>query len=160
MTEEIHGKPWYTCTCRSQDLPDAKWILTSSPALNTRDLSLVPTCAVVLFEIYKGLSYRALFCTYYMDEKGTNLPDMCEKVLHTHTHARTIEIEIQGLLHRAQNNLGYCLAYFQSLQLPSTQSGSPLAPKSRVSFYVLDFELNFSFFIFRSWLAVTWLARV
>jgi hypothetical protein len=32
--------------------------------------------------------------------------------------------------------LGYFLAWFQSLQLPSTQSESPLAPKSHVSFKV------------------------
>jgi hypothetical protein len=30
--------------------------------------------------------------------------------------------------------LGYFLVWFQSLQLPSTQSESPLAPKSHVSF--------------------------
>jgi hypothetical protein len=46
--------------------------------------------------------------------------------------------EIQGLLHPAQANLGYFLAWFQSLQLTSTQSESPLAliplaPKSHVS---------------------------
>jgi hypothetical protein len=28
------------------------------------------------------------------------------------------EAEIQGLLHPAEANLGYCLAWFQSLQLP------------------------------------------
>jgi hypothetical protein len=37
------------------------------------------------------------------------------------------DAEIQGLLHPAQANLGYFLAWFQSLQLPSTQSESPLA---------------------------------
>jgi hypothetical protein len=51
------------------------------------------------------------------------------------------ESEIQGLLHPAQANLGYFLAWFQSLQLPSTQSDSPLgvislAPKSHVSFRI------------------------
>jgi hypothetical protein len=50
------------------------------------------------------------------------------------------EVEIQGL-HPAQANFGYFLAWFQSLQLPSTQSESPLvllplAPKSHVSFKV------------------------
>jgi hypothetical protein len=45
--------------------------------------------------------------------------------------------EIQGLLHPAQANLGYFLAWFESHQLPSTQSKSPfvlipLAPKSHV----------------------------
>jgi hypothetical protein len=51
------------------------------------------------------------------------------------------EAEIQGLLHPAQANLGYFLAWFQSLQLPSTQSESHLtlihlAPKSHMSFKV------------------------
>jgi hypothetical protein len=49
------------------------------------------------------------------------------------------EAEIQGLFHPAQPNLGYFLALFQSLQLPSTESESslaqiPLAPKSHVTF--------------------------
>jgi hypothetical protein len=44
------------------------------------------------------------------------------------------EDRIQGPLFPAQANLGYFLAWFQSLQLPSTQPESPLAPKSRVSF--------------------------
>jgi hypothetical protein len=43
------------------------------------------------------------------------------------------EAEILGLLHPAEANLGYFLALFQSLQLPSTQPESPLAPKSHVS---------------------------
>jgi hypothetical protein len=48
------------------------------------------------------------------------------------------EAEIQGLLHPAQANFGYFLALFHSLQLPSTQTESPLAlislaPKSKVS---------------------------
>jgi hypothetical protein len=52
---------------------------------------------------------------------------------------RLSETEIQGLVHPAQANLGYFLAWFQSLQLPSTQSESPLtlvplAPKCHVSF--------------------------
>jgi hypothetical protein len=44
------------------------------------------------------------------------------------------EAEIQGLLHPAEANLGYFLEWFKSLQLPSSQSESPLAPKSHVSF--------------------------
>jgi hypothetical protein len=44
------------------------------------------------------------------------------------------ENEIKSLLHPAEANLGYFLAWFQSLQLPSTQSESPLAPKRHVSF--------------------------
>jgi hypothetical protein len=49
---------------------------------------------------------------------------------------------MQGLLHPAQINFGYFLAWFRSLQLSSTQSESPLAlitlvPKSHVSFQVM-----------------------
>jgi hypothetical protein len=57
------------------------------------------------------------------------------------------EAEIQGLLHSAQTNRGYFHAWFQSLQLPSTQSESPLAPKSHVSFKVYS-QLWIKFFIF------------
>jgi hypothetical protein len=54
---------------------------------------------------------------------------------------RLSEAEIKVLLHPAEANLGYFLAWFQSLQLPLTQSQSPLAviplaPKSHVSFKV------------------------
>jgi hypothetical protein len=44
------------------------------------------------------------------------------------------EAKFQCLLHPAQANLGYFLVWFQSLQLPSTQSESPLVPK----FYVFQ----------------------
>jgi hypothetical protein len=45
----------------------------------------------------------------------------------------------------AQDNLGYFLAWFQSLQLPSTQSGSPLAPNPMCFLkYVLICEQNCS----------------
>jgi hypothetical protein len=54
----------------------------------------------------------------------------------TATISSSVEAEIQGLLHPAEANLGYFLAWFQSLQPPSTQSESPLAPKSHVSFNV------------------------
>jgi hypothetical protein len=48
------------------------------------------------------------------------------------------QAKIQGLLHPVQANLGYILAWFQSPQLPSTLSETPLAliplaPKSQVS---------------------------
>jgi hypothetical protein len=46
------------------------------------------------------------------------------------------EAEIQGLLHSAEANLGYFLAWFESLQLPSTQSERAFAPKSHASFEV------------------------
>jgi hypothetical protein len=42
------------------------------------------------------------------------------------------EVEIQGHLHPAQAKLGYFLAWFQSFQLSSTQSESPLASKYHV----------------------------
>jgi hypothetical protein len=42
------------------------------------------------------------------------------------------EAEMQGLLHPAQANLCYFIALFQSLQLPSAQSQSPLVPKPHV----------------------------
>jgi hypothetical protein len=32
---------------RSQDLPEANWLLASSPALSSRTLALVPICAPV-----------------------------------------------------------------------------------------------------------------
>jgi hypothetical protein len=59
------------------------------------------------------------------------------------------EAETQAPLHPSQASLGYFLVWFQSLQLPSTQSESPLAlihlaPKSHVSFKV---NRNFRFFI-------------
>jgi hypothetical protein len=34
----------------SQELPDANWFLDSSPALNTRTLTLFPICTAALFE--------------------------------------------------------------------------------------------------------------
>jgi hypothetical protein len=51
------------------------------------------------------------------------------------------EAEIQCFLHPVQVSLGYFLAWFQSLQLPSTQSKCPLAliplaPISHVTFKV------------------------
>jgi hypothetical protein len=46
------------------------------------------------------------------------------------------EAEIQGRLYPAQASLGYFLAWFQPVQLPSTQPESLLAPKSHVSFKV------------------------
>jgi hypothetical protein len=55
--------------------------------------------------------------------------------------------EIQGILHPAEANLGYFLAWFQSLQLPSTQSESPLAlisfsPKFHVLFKSMYSTVN------------------
>jgi hypothetical protein len=72
-----------------------------------------------------------------------------------------LEAEIQGLLNPALTNVGYFLPWFQPLQLPSTQSESPLAliplaPKS----HVLNCEHISSLFIFQSGLTVTGLARV
>jgi hypothetical protein len=44
------------------------------------------------------------------------------------------EAEIEDLLHSSEADLGYFLAWVHSLQLPSTQAESPLAPKCHVSF--------------------------
>jgi hypothetical protein len=53
----------------------------------------------------------------------------CNRQPRTQKTIKRHETKIQGLLHPAQANLGYFLAWFQSLQLPSTQSESPLASK-------------------------------
>jgi hypothetical protein len=52
------------------------------------------------------------------------------------------EAKIQGLLHPAEANLGYLLAWFQPFQLPSAQSECPLTllplgPKYHASFLVV-----------------------
>jgi hypothetical protein len=60
---------------RSQDLPDANWLLASSPALNPRALTLVPMCAVVFFFCF--LSFltscflQILLCAYDLDKHQT-----------------------------------------------------------------------------------------
>jgi hypothetical protein len=59
------------------------------------------------------------------------------------------EAEIQGLLHPAEANLGYFLARFLSLQLPSTQTESPLAHKCQESFKVRTQPWT-EIFVFRS----------
>jgi hypothetical protein len=76
------------------------------------------------------------------------------------------EAEIQGLLHPAEANLGYFLARFQSLQLPSVQSESPLVliplllnPMCLLK-YVINCAQNFLYLIFRSGLTVNGLPRV
>jgi hypothetical protein len=57
-------------------------------------------------------------------------------------------------------NLGYFLAWFQSLKLPSAQSESPLTLIPCVFLkYVFNCEQNCSFFMFRSGLTVTGLPR-
>jgi hypothetical protein len=75
------------------------------------------------------------------------------------------EAEMQGLLHPAEANLRYFLAWFQSLQLPSTQSESPLAPKfllliNPMCLFKVRTHLGTAYFIFRSGLTVTGLERV
>jgi hypothetical protein len=60
------------------------------------------------------------------------------------------ESEVQGLLHPAKTNLGYFLAWFQSLLLPSTQSESllaliSLAPKSQAFFHSTYSTVNIIF---------------
>jgi hypothetical protein len=51
------------------------------------------------------------------------------------------EAEIQRLLHPVQANLEYFLAWFQSLQLPSTEFQSPLAPKFHAPVYKVRTQL-------------------
>jgi hypothetical protein len=63
---------------------------------------------VVLKKIYKNITVQPLFKTIERQEA-----------------------EIQGLLRPAEANLGYFLAWFQSLQ-PSTESERPHAPKPHV----------------------------
>jgi hypothetical protein len=46
---------------RLQDLPDANWLVTSSPALHTRALILVLTCAVALLKNIYKLFYRYFY---------------------------------------------------------------------------------------------------
>jgi hypothetical protein len=47
---------------------------------------------------------------------------------------RTIPTERPPLVGEVSDNLGYFLARFQSLQLPSSQSEIPFSPKPHVSF--------------------------
>jgi hypothetical protein len=56
-TEENHGNP--ISSCRAQDFSDANGLLASSPTLNTRTLTLVPICAVAVFE-KKKFTYLSL----------------------------------------------------------------------------------------------------
>jgi hypothetical protein len=59
---------------RSQNLPDANWLLTSNQASNTRNLALVPLCAVAFFETkFTGLFYRSFFLCAYIGWA----PDSC-----------------------------------------------------------------------------------
>jgi hypothetical protein len=50
---------------RSQGLPDADWLLASGAALNARTLTLVPVCAVALFEKLIRISLdKFILCTW------------------------------------------------------------------------------------------------
>jgi hypothetical protein len=75
----------------------------------------------------------------------TYFPERCKSVPRSNYSKQSLiriyeaETEIQGLFNPGQANLRHFLAWFQYLQLPSTQSESPLAlnpfaPKSHVSF--------------------------
>jgi hypothetical protein len=50
---------------RSQDLPDANWLLASSPALNTRTLTLVPICVFLLY-LKKKFTFFYIFFSYLL----------------------------------------------------------------------------------------------
>jgi hypothetical protein len=59
---------------RSQDLSDANWLLASSPALNTRALTLVPICAVFFFSfLWKHLqvAFTKIVSVYNLDKHQT-----------------------------------------------------------------------------------------
>jgi hypothetical protein len=56
---------------RSQDLPDANWLLASSQALINRTLMLVSICAVALFEKVYKFVLRRLFRACTLDEQRT-----------------------------------------------------------------------------------------
>jgi hypothetical protein len=57
---------------RSQDLPDANWLLASSPALNPRALTLVPICAVgLLSKTFISLGLQTFLCAYHLDAQHT-----------------------------------------------------------------------------------------
>jgi hypothetical protein len=62
------------------------------------------------------------------------------KILLYRLYLKTIKIE--GLLHPAQADLRCFTAWFQSLQLPSAQSESPLASKFHVSFKTYSIRIN------------------
>jgi hypothetical protein len=73
------------------------------------------------------------------DPNNIGSADKMNKITSMKQYLPLSEAEIKGPLHPAQTTLGYFLAWFQSLQIPSTQSKSPLAlvplvPKSHVSF--------------------------
>jgi hypothetical protein len=58
---------------RSQDLPDANWLLASSPALNPRAQTLIPICAVAIFFSFFCTScfLQLLLCAYDLDKHQT-----------------------------------------------------------------------------------------
>jgi hypothetical protein len=66
---------------------DADWLLASSPALNARNLTLVPICAVALFEKYVYIFvYRDLsFFVHTLDEHQRAVHDISEDNIPTRT---------------------------------------------------------------------------
>jgi hypothetical protein len=56
---------------RSQDLPDANWLLASSLALNTRALTLVPISAAALLKNIYKLFLQIFLCAYNLDKHQT-----------------------------------------------------------------------------------------
>jgi hypothetical protein len=61
-----------------QDLPDANWLLASSPALNTRVLTLVPICAVA--SLKKFTSFLQIFLCVYNLDKHQTVYNTCGKI--------------------------------------------------------------------------------
>jgi hypothetical protein len=73
---------------RSQDLPDANWLLASSPALNTRILTLVPVWLLLyLKEVYMFVFTDLSFYVRTLDEHRTVVYNICEEntCLYAHT---------------------------------------------------------------------------
>jgi hypothetical protein len=84
-TQRNHGK--LDRVDRSQDLPDANWLLASSPALITRPLTLVSICAVALFEkVYIFVFTDVSFYVHTLDEHQTVVYITLAKRIHVYTH--------------------------------------------------------------------------
>jgi hypothetical protein len=97
------GKPRKTW---SQDLPDANWLLASSPALKTRTLTLVPIW--LLLYLYKFTYYSAL----WMASKQLCITlQGAGEAYNRHVHATYISAILRFLFHDAdltESTWRYC----------------------------------------------------
>jgi hypothetical protein len=69
LTKKNHGNP--DQVGQSQDLPDANWLLASSPALNKRTLTLVSICAVFFLWKYLQVAFTNILSVYNLDKHQT-----------------------------------------------------------------------------------------